>query len=77
MRFVASVIIIMLNSLQDFLSVFIDVNNTTGWPRHRENREFGCSFFQTGKTRNLPKNIKNMILHREFASNTGKILLKF
>ena len=28
-------------------------------------------------TGNLPKNIKNMILHREFASNTGKILLKF
>ena len=25
-------------------------------------------------TGNLPKNIKNMILHREFASNTGKIL---
>ena len=28
-------------------------------------------------TGNLPKSIKNMILHREFASNTGKILLKF
>ena len=25
-------------------------------------------------TGNLPKNIKNMILHREIASNTGKIL---
>ena len=22
----------------------------TWWPRHRENREFGCYFFQTGKT---------------------------
>ena len=38
----------------------------TGWPRHRENREFGCSFFQKKgqNTGNLPKNIKNMNLHR-------------
>ena len=47
----------------------------SGLPRHRENREFESPFFQTGKTQgNLPKNIKNMLLHREFATNTGKIL---
>ena len=50
-------------------------NLRTGWPRHRESREFGSYFFQTGEnTGNLPKNIKNMILHREFTFNTGKIL---
>ena len=37
----------------------------------QENWEFGCSFFQTG---NLSKNIKNLILHREFIFNTGKSL---
>ena len=50
------------------------INSPAGWPRHRENwenREFECSFFQTGKTGNLAKNI---VLHREFISNTGKIL---
>ena len=31
-------------------------------------------FSRQGDTGNLPKNIKNMILHRESASNTGKIL---
>ena len=45
----------------------------SGCPRHRK---FRCSFFQTGKTQNLPKNIKNIILHGEYNSNTGK-LLKF
>ena len=32
----------------------------TGWPRHRknrENREFGCSFFQTGKTQGICQKI--------------------
>ena len=24
-----------------------------GWPQHRENREFGCKFFQTGKTQGI------------------------
>ena len=24
-----------------------------GWPRHRENREFGHQFFQTGKTQGI------------------------
>ena len=24
-----------------------------GWPRHRENREFGSYFFQTGKTQGI------------------------
>ena len=63
--------------LTDYL-MKVRMHISTGWPRHRENREFGCSFFQTGKTQGIcQKNIKNMILHREFASNTGKILLKF
>ena len=26
---------------------------TVGWPRHRENREFGSYFFQTGKTQGI------------------------
>ena len=26
---------------------------STGWPRHRENREFGSYFFQTGKTQGI------------------------
>ena len=25
----------------------------SGLPRHRENREFGCAFFQTGKTQGI------------------------
>ena len=29
------------------------VDTTTGWPRHRENREFGSYFFQTGKTQGI------------------------
>ena len=28
-------------------------NAFTGWPRHRENREFGSYFFQTGKTQGI------------------------
>ena len=30
-----------------------------GWPRHRENREFGSYFFQTGKTQGI------LLQHRE------------
>ena len=30
--------------------------------------------FTDGKTQNLPKNIKNVFLHREFTFNTGRIL---
>ena len=26
---------------------------SSGWPRHRENREFGSYFFQTGKTQGI------------------------
>ena len=29
----------------------------TGLPRHRENREFGAPFFQTGKTQGISQNI--------------------
>ena len=29
----------------------------SGWPQHRENREFGCSFFQTGKTQGICQKI--------------------
>ena len=38
--------------------------NDTVLPSQAENRELGCSFFQTGKTGNLPKTIK-IFLHRE------------
>ena len=39
----------------------------TGWPRHRENREFGSYFFQTGKTQGI------LLWHREKFWDTGKI----
>ena len=39
----------------------------TGWPQHRENREFGSYFFQTGKTQGI------LFWHREKFANTGKI----
>ena len=39
----------------------------TGWPRHRENREFGSYFFKTGKTQGI------LFWHREKIANTGKI----
>ena len=49
-----------------------------GLPLHKENREFKSPFFQTGKTQggggNLLNNIKNMFLHREFTTSTGKIM---
>ena len=41
-------------------------SSTTGWPWHRENREFGCQFFQTGKTQGI------WLQHREKIENTGK-----
>ena len=39
----------------------------TGWPRHRENREFGSYFFQTGKTQGI------LFWHREKFGNTENI----
>ena len=41
----------------------------SGWPRHRENREFGSYFFQTGKTQGI------LLQHRESFWDTGKIFL--
>ena len=41
--------------------------NDSGWPRHRENREFGSYFFQTGKTQGI------LLWHREKFWDTGKI----
>ena len=32
---------------------FFDSLGRAGWPRHRENREFGYYFFQTGKTQGI------------------------
>ena len=34
---------------------YIDLGceQSSGWPRHRENREFGSYFFQTGKTQGI------------------------
>ena len=31
----------------------IEKEMTSGWPRHRENREFGSYFFQTGKIQGI------------------------
>ena len=37
-----------------------------GWPRHRENREFGSYFFQTGKTQgNFALTQGKILRHRE------------
>ena len=47
---------------------------TAGFPRHRKNREFGCSFFpDRGNTGTLPNNIESVILPMELDSNRGKI----
>ena len=43
------------------------IQGQSGWPRHRENREFGSYFFQTGKTQGI------LFWHRENFSDTGKI----
>ena len=39
-----------------------DVYQTSGWPRHRENREFGSYFFQTGKHREFYHGLNVTIL---------------
>ena len=44
--------------IQDFLDG--NIMNRTGLPRHRENREFGSSFFQTGKTQGICKKLSKM-----------------
>ena len=38
---------------------------STGCPRHRENREFGSYFFQTGKTGNFALRQGKILRHRE------------
>ena len=46
-----------------------------GLLRHRENREFGCPFFQTAKTPGIyPEILKTWVFTREFTFNTGKNL---
>ena len=35
------------------LILVYDYGTGIGWPRHRDIREFGCSFFQTGKTQGI------------------------
>ena len=35
----------------------------TGFPRHRENREFGSPFFQTGKTQGICQKILKMCFY--------------
>ena len=43
-----------------------DSMGSSGWPRHRENREFGSYFFQTGKTQGILLWHRGKILrHRE------------
>ena len=44
-----------------------DKKTTPGWPRYRENRDFGSYFFQTWKTQGI------LFWHREKFANTGKI----
>ena len=68
------------NHLKSKILVFIQsckqvfIYSFTGLPRHRENREFESPFFPDREnTGNLLKNIKNVFLHREFTTNTGKI----
>ena len=41
-----------LSKGRNFTNV-VALKRKTGWPRHRENREFGSYFFQTGKTQGI------------------------
>ena len=36
-----------------FFIIHVRYDIISGWPRHRENREFGSYFFQTGKTQGI------------------------
>ena len=47
--------------------IFAHGQGYPGWPQHRENREFGSYFFQTGKTQGI------LLWHREKFWDTGKI----
>ena len=47
------------------------VQAITGWPRHRENREFDSYFFQTGKTQGI------LLWHRENCWDRENILTVF
>ena len=38
---------------RDLRMMVVLKNECTGWPQHRENREFGSYFFQTGKTQGI------------------------
>ena len=44
---------VTINKIKHFTEMY------AGWPRRRENREFGSYFFQTGKTQGI------LLWHRE------------
>ena len=38
---------------EKFEANILNMYHNTGWPQHKENREFGSYFFQTGKTQGI------------------------
>ena len=57
----SSLVIIPKKMIYIVLNITVTVHVTViGLPRHLKNREFECSFFQTGKT-NLPRKLKIFI----------------
>ena len=58
------------------------VKGSTGWPRHRENREFGSYYFQTGNTQGILLEHGKFWRHREniltvIINIRSKLLLNF
>ena len=53
---------------------FIFGISKSGWPRHRENREFGSYFFQTGKTQGICQKILKIWFYTGNLPSTRKIL---
>ena len=41
------------SKMKHILFIIFGNKHCSGWPRHRENREFGSYFFQTGKTQGI------------------------
>ena len=63
--FIQSKILISKYCQKGIVRLFIFLS-LPGWPRHRENREFGSYFFQTGKnTGNFALTQGKILRHRE------------
>ena len=58
---------------QEPLELISFIHNLTGLPRYREIGYLKVYFSRQGKHREFDKNIKDVSLHREFTTDTGKI----